>query len=498
MRVLVIGGTRNLGPSIVQTLLSHDHAVVVFHRGVTQTEFPRAVEVLHGDRSDLPRLERAVKGRDFEAVVDTTLYNGRDAAAAVNLFRGRISRYIFLSTGQVYLVRRGLTRPFCEDDYSGPLISEPPPDHQFDHENWQYGIDKRAAEDVFHLAAERGFPITVLRLPMVNSERDHFHRIQGYLWRLRDGGPLLIPDREQLPLRHVYGEDVVAAILTCLDRALPAGRAFNISQDETLGLREFLQLLATHESHGRLTLAPTSRQELETAGLLPDCSPFSDPWMSSLTNERSRSELGITYTPVSVYLARIVEHFRTCNFDPPGYLQRTREIELARQKMRSPSEAPYTGNLLIRPFDAADAIAFKTLNEEWIKTYFKLEAKDEATLSDPQRSVIERGGRILIATIDGDSVGCCALLRISEDEFEVAKMAVASGRQGRGIGRRLLHAAIEEARCLRARRLYLETNHVLKPAIQLYESLGFRHLDPTQVSPSPYDRVDVYMELELD
>jgi putative acetyltransferase len=86
---------------------------------------------------------------------------------------------------------------------------------------------------------------------------------------------------------------------------------------------------------------------------------------------------------------------------------------------------------------------------------------------------------------------------MSQDEFEVAKMAVTTGYQGRGIGRRLLQAAIEEAQRMRARRLYLETNHILEPAIRLYESLGFRRLQPAQVTPSPYDRADVYMELML-
>jgi len=332
MRVLIIGGTRNLGPSIVQALMARGDSVTVFHRGLTQAELPCGVEILHGDRSDFASLERALGGRDFEAVVDTTLYNGRDAQAAVRLFSGRVGRYIFLSTGQVYLVRQGLARPFCEENYAGPLIPEPLCEHPFDHENWQYGVDKRAAEDVLSLAAESGFSVTILRLPMVNSERDHFHRIPGYLWRLRDGGPLLIPDDDGLSLRHVYGEDVVAAILACLDRPFPAGRAINISQDETLSLRQFLELLAEHQSHGRLVLAPVPRQVLEAANLLPDCSPFSDPWMSSLTNERSRSELGMTYTPVRVYLSRLVEHFRSCQLEPPGYAQRLRELELARQR----------------------------------------------------------------------------------------------------------------------------------------------------------------------
>jgi putative acetyltransferase len=75
-------------------------------------------------------------------------------------------------------------------------------------------------------------------------------------------------------------------------------------------------------------------------------------------------------------------------------------------------------------------------------------------------------------------------------------MAVTPGHQGEGIGRRLLCAVIAEARRMQAGKLYLETNHILKPAIRLYESLGFQHLDPGEVTPSPYGRADVFMELK--
>jgi ribosomal protein S18 acetylase RimI-like enzyme len=153
---------------------------------------------------------------------------------------------------------------------------------------------------------------------------------------------------------------------------------------------------------------------------------------------------------------------------------------------------------IVRRFQAGDETAFRLLNEQWIERYFKIEAKDQRTLSDPRKTIIEPGGAILLATANGRSVGCCALLRISDHEFEVAKMAVAPEFQGRGIGRTLLSATIEEARSLGATRLYLETNHVLKPAIALYESLGFRHIDPTNIVPSVYARADVYMEMFLN
>jgi putative acetyltransferase len=156
-----------------------------------------------------------------------------------------------------------------------------------------------------------------------------------------------------------------------------------------------------------------------------------------------------------------------------------------------------TEDAVIRPFQPGDETAFRTLNEQWINHYFKVEAKDRATLNDPRKTILEPGGRILLAVVDGRPVGCCALLLMDEGQFELSKLAVAPGHQGKGIGRRLLIAAIETARGLHAHRLYLETNHALTPAIRLYESVGFRHLAPSQVTASHYDRADVYMELLL-
>ena len=153
--------------------------------------------------------------------------------------------------------------------------------------------------------------------------------------------------------------------------------------------------------------------------------------------------------------------------------------------------------ITIRCFQKGDAAAFRKLNEEWITRFFRVESKEAPILADPQSTILDLGGRILFATAEGRCVGCCALIRLGDQEFEVAKMAVEPSFQRAGIGRRLLAAVIEEARNAGARRLYLETNHLLTPAIRLYESLGFKHIDPSRIIPSQYARADVYMELFL-
>lgn len=332
MRALVIGGTRNLGPGIVRALLDNGYTVAVFNRGQTPDDLPGEIERLHGDRSDATQLGKAITGREFDLVIDTTLYTGAEAEAVIDLFSGRTGRYLFLSTGQVYLVRTGVQRPFKETDYPGPVMPEPPPSDEFEHRNWAYGFHKRAAEDAFTRAcAESRFPFTSLRLPMVNSERDHYERIYGYFLRLEDGGPILIPDDAGLSLRHVYGEDVVQAIVRIAKSDLGRGKAYNIGQDETVSLEEFLIMLAGFMQRPlKSARLPRARLEQDQYGLLPSCSPFSDTWMSALDNTRSKSELGLEYTPLKVYLRKLVEFFQSSPRRAiAGYSRRKDELSVA-------------------------------------------------------------------------------------------------------------------------------------------------------------------------
>jgi putative acetyltransferase len=160
-------------------------------------------------------------------------------------------------------------------------------------------------------------------------------------------------------------------------------------------------------------------------------------------------------------------------------------------------QSPPVAEVGIRQFQPGDAAAFRRLNEAWITRFFRIEPTDERLFADPQGTILDPGGRIFFATAGERCVGCSALIRMRDKEFEVAKMAVEPAYQGAGIGRRLLHAAIEEGRSAGAQRLYLETNHVLTPAIRLYESVGFKHIDRDRITASPYARADVYMELIL-
>ena len=331
MEILIIGGTRNIGHLLTLELLRQGYQVTVFNRGKTLNELPVAIRRLHGDRSDPKSIAEALAGKSFDAVVDMALYNATDAKTISKLLEERVGQYLFISTGQVYLVRKDSPRPFRENVYENPTL-EAPPRGTRDFEEWLYGVEKSQAEDVLMDAYKRrGFPLTTLRLPMVNSERDHFHRVYNYLLGLQDGGPILLPTGDHLRLRHIYGEDVVQAIIKVIEGGLGKGKAYNISQEETLPIEGFLRLLAGIAGC-ELKLAYLTRKVLKEHSLFPDCSPFSDPWMSELDNERSKLELGMHYTAVSVYLQKMVSYYQSHSLPiPVEYQRRKEELRLANQ-----------------------------------------------------------------------------------------------------------------------------------------------------------------------
>ncbi len=158
--------------------------------------------------------------------------------------------------------------------------------------------------------------------------------------------------------------------------------------------------------------------------------------------------------------------------------------------------------LTIRTMESqADVDAFRALNEEWIGKWFRLEDKDRIALNDPRGTIVAHGGQVYVAVHGKAVVGTVALVRCAADgadpRYELSKMAVTPEQRGRGVGRMLLEHAIEQARALGARSVFLGSNAKLTSAVRLYESLGFRHVPREELPEMKYDRADVFMTIDL-
>lgn len=162
------------------------------------------------------------------------------------------------------------------------------------------------------------------------------------------------------------------------------------------------------------------------------------------------------------------------------------------QRVREEKKRRESASVEIADYIPAWQAAFRQLNEEWITRYFHMEEDDYKALDHPQEYILDKGGHIFMALYRGEAVGTCSLIKMADGGYELAKMAVSPRTQGLGIGYLLGQACIEKARALGARRVYLESNTSLKPAINLYHKLGFRKVAGP---PSPYERCDIQMEL---
>lgn len=133
----------------------------------------------------------------------------------------------------------------------------------------------------------------------------------------------------------------------------------------------------------------------------------------------------------------------------------------------------------------------KILNYEWLEKYFKLEAGDIRSLSNPQSEIIDKGGFIFYAQYQNQIVGTYSLLKKTDDTFELGKMAVTEKFQGAKIGTYLLEHSIHFAQQKGIKKLILYSNTKLESAIHLYKKFGFHEVT---LESGLYERANIKME----
>jgi 2'-hydroxyisoflavone reductase len=231
-RILILGGTGFLGPQLVEAARSRGHTVTLFNRGKTRPQLFPDVEKLHGDRD--PKVGeglKALEGRSWDAVIDTSGYVPRIARASAELLAPNVGHYVFISTISVY---KELPRPGMDE--SAPLATVDDPTNENVSEN--YGALKALCEQ----AVEAAFPgrTTNIRPGLIVGPDDPTQRFTYWPVRVAAGGEVLAPGSGADPAQFIDVRDLAEwALLTIENRDFGTFNATGPARP--LSMRELLE-----------------------------------------------------------------------------------------------------------------------------------------------------------------------------------------------------------------------------------------------------------------
>jgi GNAT superfamily N-acetyltransferase len=132
-----------------------------------------------------------------------------------------------------------------------------------------------------------------------------------------------------------------------------------------------------------------------------------------------------------------------------------------------------------------------------IDQYFDAKAFEEELAGLPGKYATVNRGNLLLASYDGQPAGCVALREIDAQRCEMKRMFVYPEFQGKGVGRGLAETLIREAKTMGYATMLLDTSFRQVEAQKLYQSLGFKKIDPYYELPPELESWLVFMELSL-
>jgi len=136
---------------------------------------------------------------------------------------------------------------------------------------------------------------------------------------------------------------------------------------------------------------------------------------------------------------------------------------------------------------------FFILNKAWIEESWRLENSDKKDLLNPDK-IVENGGQVFFALENKIAIGTVAMIKSSDDRFELAKMTVKEDFRGKGIANILMNECLRFANENKAKEIFLISNDSLKIARKLYDKYGFKQV---RLDSQKYDRGNVKMSLKI-
>ena len=220
MRLLLLGGPKFVGRAVIDVASARGHEVTLFNRGTTGAELYPELERIVGDRDG--GLE-GLRGREWDAVVDTSGYLPRVVGQSAGLLADAVGHYVFVSSISVYA-------SFAEVVDEGSELAELSAPGSED-----ISADYGALKALCEREVDTAFPgrSTAVRAGLIVGPHDPTGRFTYWPHRVARGGDVLVPGPAWRPVQLVDVRDLAAWIVTAAEERLSG--AFNATGPATMG-----------------------------------------------------------------------------------------------------------------------------------------------------------------------------------------------------------------------------------------------------------------------
>jgi len=239
MKILFIGGTGLISTACSELAVQRGYDLTILNRSQTKKILlPAGAHVLTADvHGDISTLKHILDQHTFDVVVDWIAYTPQDIERDIELFKGRVKQFVFISSASAY------QKPV--KNYR--ITEETPLENPF----WQYSRDKIACEallmDAYH---KDGFPVTIIRpsltygltqIPLCTGSWQHPYTM---LRRIKQGRKVIIPGDGTSLWVCTWNADFAVGLLGLFGNPKTLGEAFQITSDEVLTWNQLYEQVA--------------------------------------------------------------------------------------------------------------------------------------------------------------------------------------------------------------------------------------------------------------
>ena len=239
MKILFIGGTGIISTASAELAVQCDFDLTLLNRG--RRKVIPGTRKITADISDVAACKHTLGDNTWDVVVDFISFHPDDLKKRLQIFRGKVDQYIFISSASAY------QKPVT--DY---LVTESTP---LANPFWDYSRDKIACEEyLMGELRDNGFPVTIVRPSFTYGETvipltlNSWERPYTLIDRMRKGQPVIIPGDGTSLWQLTHNTDFAKGLLGLFGHQASIGHAFHITSDEVLNWNQIFQ--ATAEAAG--------------------------------------------------------------------------------------------------------------------------------------------------------------------------------------------------------------------------------------------------------